>query len=226
MKNKLLNYRTVLSFLVALTTSTPSNRAIATPSNSVQQFGGCQVNVTPTPKPATSKLTGRVIASDTQQPLPNISILATNLENRTNPENTYGQIDSDGYFTIQVQSGQYVLRTKISTFISPTIYAEEYYSNTSSFENAYVIDVVSGTTISGINFELDKGSQLVGRVTTADTGDPIKGLNVYISDIFDYFLIGFGGTTDFNGYFTSTIGLKPGTYRFQLQNSGNCSGQS
>jgi 5-hydroxyisourate hydrolase-like protein (transthyretin family) len=82
------------------------------------------------------------------------------------------------------------------------------------------LNLVGGTTTSGINGALPLGGIISGNVTSAATGEPVRGICVGIDTSFDgfYFPIGFA-TTNARGRY-SVDQLPVGTY--QVQFSGGC----
>lgn len=87
-------------------------------------------------------------------------------------------------------------------------YLAEYYDDKATLDAATVLSVTAPNPRNGVNGVLAPAARISGRVTSAETGDPLGGMRVNIS--------GPGGsnslTTDSNGEYTSYAGLESGSY--------------
>lgn len=75
------------------------------------------------------------------------------------------------------------------------------------------ITVAEGSTVSGIDIALESGGKISGRITAADTGDPLTGANLHMirEDGFE-FSNHFRATTDGTGDFVTPLALPPADY--------------
>ena len=151
------------------------------------------------------KITGLVIAGDTQLPLENVDVDVYNSSG-----NWIDDVDSDasGVYTItRLASGNYYLR--FSPSIADQNYVQEYYNDKHDRESADPVAVVAPNTVSGINASLQRGGSLTGRVTGEDTGQGLPDVWVEVFDCYGFDVR--GATTDLSGYYTVT-GLLAGSY--------------
>ncbi|MCA9935494.1 MAG: carboxypeptidase regulatory-like domain-containing protein, partial [Anaerolineales bacterium] len=99
-----------------------------------------------------------------------------------------------------------------------SIYLTTYYSNTHDYNLATPIPISStALTASGIDFNLQQGGVITGRVLDNDTGLPIANVNVGASE-YDNGQFGYGAWTDPNGYYTIT-GMLDAEYRVSVDSS-------
>ena len=133
-----------------------------------------------------AKITG-IVTGANGDPVPNLCILANNNSDySTSPSllwNILALTGSDGTYTITgLPPGNY--KVKVTTY--GTDYAPKYFNNMNNFDSASDVGIGLGQTISDINFGMDIGGKISGRVTDAD-GKPIRGLRVSAYDFFsDY----------------------------------------
>lgn len=87
-------------------------------------------------------------------------------------------------------------------------YLAEYYNDKATLDEATVLSVTAPDPQTGINGVLARAARISGRVTNAETGDPLPSISVSI--------YGEGGsdyaTTDSNGEYLSDAGLQSGSY--------------
>lgn len=84
--------------------------------------------------------------------------------------------DSEGFFSIQLPSGSYKVEAggwRIEEYV------EEYYDNTYFRDNAEVVIVSAGQTVSNINFTLEAPSRIVGHVFESDGTTPVVDEDVW-----------------------------------------------
>jgi Carboxypeptidase regulatory-like domain len=99
--------------------------------------------------------------------------------------------DANGYYDMPVPAGTYVLRTGLY-YSSNESLVHEAYQNHACFSNNYysVYDcgdtalftrvVMSGASVTGLDFALDPGAAVSGRVIAADSGLPIANATVMV----------------------------------------------
>jgi hypothetical protein len=131
---------------------------------------------------AGGQISGRVIAAATHAPLANVDICA---ENQSTKNYYCALTSSSGEYAITgMPSGSY--RVEFFSFLSEVSYLSQYYSNKSSIGEAETIGVTAGTTVAGINAELqsaNQGGQITGTVTEASgAAAPIAGIEVCAYD--------------------------------------------
>jgi hypothetical protein len=86
--------------------------------------------------------------------------------------------DADGEYTIAgLTHGEYIVEFSSSTE-SGLDYVTQFYDDKASFSEATPAPVEEGGTKSGIDAELERGGQIVGEVTDAPTGAPLRGVLV------------------------------------------------
>ena len=118
---------------------------------------------------------------------------------------------TDGTYSITgLPSGSYRVRVEASS----QGFAEEFYNNTTDWEQATKVAVTPGQTAASINFALAGGGSISGTVTKQSDGTPVSDADVW-ADSYD----GRGGNgtrTGSDGTFTIT-GLAAGDYRVGSQ---------
>ena len=117
-------------------------------------------------------ISGRVVSKDTGFPLANIHMVA---DPTTEGPSADGDTDADGRYTlIGLPSGTYKVRAEGHD----QGYVRTFYPDQFDRGNADYITVADSEAIEGIDFDLELGATLTGRVTDADTGLPIADLGL------------------------------------------------
>jgi len=154
------------------------------------------------------KITGTVYDSTGTNPLENVNI---DLD-----QGWYGTCtDANGVYEInQVPYGdQVVVAGQGYNWCTDqnSIYIQEYYSEAEDYDSATMVTVSSiQDIVTDIDFTLDEGGIIIGRVTAADGGAPLENVHLNV-DEYDNRSFGYNAYTDANGYYTAT-GLIPGDY--------------
>ncbi|MDZ7374425.1 MAG: T9SS type A sorting domain-containing protein [candidate division KSB1 bacterium] len=122
--------------------------------------------------------------------------------------------DQNGAYTLTgLREGDWVLRT-LTVLKHAGEVLDEYYQNRYSlwdFENATVLHVNEGATLTGIDFALEAPAYIGGRVTDAPGGDPIEGALIIPIELHRALPeIAFGGSEEDGTYGVGP--LPPGDY--------------
>ena len=118
--------------------------------------------------------------------------------------------DSNGAYTIEgLGAGDY----RVQVHASDQGFVQEFYDNTSDWNEAAEVTVTASQTTTGIDFMLGGGGSITGTATLEDGTTPV--INAWVwAELYDC-CGGNGGQTDSNGNYTIT-GLAPGDYRVQI----------
>jgi len=149
----------------------------------------------------TGQITGVVTASGTGLPLADVSVTA--YDAATGSYKGSGYTDSNGEYTIySLATGSYKVEFSPSSYGDSKNYLDQFYNNQTSLDSATPINVTDGQPTPNINAVLQPGGQITGRVTAADTHNPLQDVYVYVStscsDWYGY------AQTDANGVYTVT----------------------
>ncbi len=174
-----------------------SSAAMVTSVNFILQPGG--------------KITGTVYAADGITPLPNVNL---NIHNQWWGSCT----DANGNYEFSgVPYGNHIVSAGMSWNHCKNqsgSYITEYYSETYDFDSATPINVNSGNdTVSGIDFTMEEGGSIVGRVISTVDSSPVVNVRVRVDEYPDG-NIRRSTQTDASGYYTIT-GLADGAYRVE-----------
>jgi hypothetical protein len=154
-----------------------------------------------------SIITGRVIEAASGLPLEDIEVRAEEYDN--NDYDSRAWTDASGYYTITgLIANDYRIDTNDYDGVPP-VFARQYYSGTISWDDAWRVTVGEDETVPDINFSLEPGGSISGRVIYQVTGDPIPNINVS-ADRTDY-SSGDGACTDNDGNFVIS-GIAYGDY--------------
>lgn len=149
-------------------------------------------------------ISGRVTEENGVTPIPDCWLMAE----QTMGSTMQGRTDQDGYFTIYVLPGMYIVAAHPEWDNLP--YVTQYYSNTVFRSEAMTIDVGEDEDVSDINFLLQSGGTISGHIYQGDGTTPLADCHVYISE-YDSNEWMAGGFTDDQGAYT--LRLPPGDYR-------------
>ncbi|MFC1591499.1 carboxypeptidase regulatory-like domain-containing protein [Thermodesulfobacteriota bacterium] len=157
-------------------------------------------------------ISGRVTAAD-GTPLPGVCVDASRGLCGEDWQNT-ATTDTDGSFSIIVPPGSYYLTTYVDCDETgaASAYIDRHWTATGGADDcleAEATRVATGQTVWGIDFALEQGSFITGRVTTAD-GTPLPGVCVDATGGLCGDKWQSGADTDADGSFS--IIVPPGTY--------------
>lgn len=128
----------------------------------------------------------------------------------------------DGKFElVGLPSGSYMLYAEQPSFGGSTSYLSMFYEGAKTIAMATPITVTAGATTTGYVIRMERGSLITGMVTAADTGLPLRNVEVEVYDPnyspYSYFK---SVQTDFDGRY-ETVGLASGNYRLRFRPSSN-----
>ncbi len=122
--------------------------------------------------------------------------------------------DEYGSFVVQaIPAGTY----KVVAIAQESDYGFEFYNSQPSLGSANDVTVTAGSTASGINFLLDPGGEISGRVVRDDDDQPVANIQVNAYDANNASLDYMGyGNTDVNGNYVIR-GLRAGSYKVNVK---------
>jgi hypothetical protein len=158
----------------------------------------------PTVIQATGRITGVVTAADTGLPLSDVAVDVYDAATWTSKG--FDWTDSQGQYTIDtLETGAY--KVQFEYWSGP--YVSQWYDNKPAFESATPINVTDGATTANINAVMQRGGQITGKVTAADTGLLLRDVGVTVYDCADEWVD--SDTTDATGVYTIAA-LPTGNY--------------
>jgi len=157
------------------------------------------------------QITGRVIAANGGSPLKDVSVVAYD-SNGNYVSNDW--TDATGVYTVtRLPAGTYRLYIGPDSFGASATFLAEFYNNKSSLVTADPVNVTAGVVTSHIDAVLDRGGQITGRVTAADSAGPLQGVSISVYDSHGFYRG--DATTNASGVYT-TSGLTAGNYRVEF----------
>jgi hypothetical protein len=169
---------------------------------------------------AGGQISGRVTAAATHAPIEDVFVCAEDTaikSGRCSVTNANGEYTEAG-----LPSGSYTV--EFSSFLEETPYLTQYYNGKDSSGEAQAVGVTAGTTVAGVNAELqsaNQGGQITGTVTKAVGAQEIAGIQVCAYDISEVeFFFNDCAVTDAKGDYTIS-GLGEGQYEVFFSND-NC----
>ena len=156
-------------------------------------------------------VSGRVLDGETGLPIAGASIVVSDFEQASRAY--FGATNVDGYYTVVgVSTGQY------RAYAYATGYVREYYQDTYGYNEAASVSVTVPEDTPNIDFNLDIGGTISGRVLDSATGQPIAGAMISVHDYSLGYHYGWG-VTDADGYYTTSAVLT-GEHRVQARAEG------
>lgn len=187
---------------VVVTAYSGDRRLASTPQTIAAPAKGLTITM-----PQGSRIEGRVLDRSTQQPITDFSLL---LPARNNPGVISAMSSMAGGSPIHADDGHYALDNVPPGVLQLTAFATGYVSGSRSD-----ITVEDGKTVSGIDFQLDRGAKVSGRVTAA--GAPVSGVGVHLA--FQRSANFNNTTSDADGFYTMD-GLAEGDHTIEFQKTG------
>lgn len=129
---------------------------------------------------ATGQITGVVTAAGTGLPIANVDV--TVYDAATQSYQGSDTTDSSGQYTIGgLATGAYQVK-----FNAPygSLYLTQWYNNKTGQSSATSVNVTDGIATANINAMLQVGGQITGKVTAADTHNPLQDVDVSVSGSF------------------------------------------
>jgi hypothetical protein len=115
-------------------------------------------------------------------------------------------------------TGSYFARVSGTQGFIPELYNNipSFSTNAADIKAGSPLTVIAGAATPGINFELDSGASISGAITFYSTGRALQGATVSVYNSAGILLNAV--TSNFAGHWTSSIGLKAGTYFARVTN--------
>ena len=155
-----------------------------------------------------ASISGIVVDVQTGLPIRDAEVKAESISGN---ENVYADTDADGRYTLSgLAPGSYLVRAKNNDLG----YIREYYDGKRDEDEADLITVGSEDVVQRIDFKLDAGATVTGKVTNAATGQPIADVDIDANPLERG--SGADDRTDDSGEYRLT-GLAPGSYRLRAR---------
>ena len=162
------------------------------------------------------QITGQVTAADTSAPLDDVYI-DIYTDNGYYVSET-GTNASGVYTTTGLASGSYKMYILPSFFGASKEYAQEYYNDKTTRDEATSIQVTQPNLVSGVDVELTRGGSISGRVTAADSASGLEYVYVDLDGIdSDFWLY---NETDSAGNYT-VYGVPSGSFEVNFYPYGD-----
>ena len=188
--------------------TTDWNAATPVPVNAATTTAGIDFSL-----PEGGSISGVVTRQSDGTPIANADVWANSYDccgggngTRTGPDGTYtlnGLVPGD-------------YRVEVRAFGSGLV--GEFYASTSDWNAAMPVNVTAATTTPGIDFSLEGGGSISGRVTRESDGSPVANADVWANS-YDCCEGGNGARTDAEGYYTLD-GLAQASYRVEVNAFG------
>lgn len=146
---------------------------------------------------------GRVVASDTGQPLAGMIVAAYNL---TGSLRGFQATTATGTYELLLPPGSF----KIAAYDANGVYAVKFYPDKTLFDAAGTITVAASARLNGIDFGLAMAATVAGLVSDRTSGVPLPLITVSAYDSLGF--IGGSAVTGADGRFSMT--LNPGSWKF------------
>lgn len=112
---------------------------------------------------------------------------------------------------------------KFQVHFRPYTYIEEYYDDANDRESATLVEIRNAEAKTGIDAQLALGSSISGKVTDAESNDPIQGVSVVVLNEEGYQVA--SATSQADGSYTTQTILPSGKYRVKFtpdDRNGSC----
>lgn len=164
---------------------------------------------------------GRVLAADTQLPLSGVPVAAFEYSRGSAAPSGEGVVaqrvtDEAGQFTLSLPAGLYT----VSIQAPPAGMLAEAWPNRYCALDTQVcvgggqlVGLEAGQTVSNIDFELEQGAEISGRITRADNGSAVPGSQVQVRAFLEDSAFAATGSVDAEGGTYRIVGLPAGRYR-------------
>jgi hypothetical protein len=194
--------------------SCPCNVAAGSP---VQVNDGSQtaVNFALNLVPIPSHISGRVTNLATGAGVPFIQVAIYSAPSGAYVTSAFS--DASGNYTTPIlAAGNYFAHTFNFIGLSNKLYNNIPCNPDCPVQSGTSINVPSGTTVTGIDFQLARPPRITGRVTNAITDAGLPGVSVLL--FYDFGVLVMTGYTDYSGSYSS-FALSPGTYYARTSNA-------
>jgi hypothetical protein len=176
-------------------------------------------DIVPLERRDVGEINGVVYESDARTPISGVMIVAYD---KYGYATAYARTDMHGRYEIRnLPFGEYILQIRSGEFYGTTQrYAGEYYKNAYDWREAGVVPVKTAQPVLSVNFLLEKGGVLRGKMIDAASRNPIAGN--------PFFLMAYRSKNSFVSYLSCTdslgeyviTGLEPGSYRIKIEPEG------
>lgn len=132
----------------------------------------------------TGKVTGKVTLAESGDPFDGVTIYAYGAEEGF----TKGTAtpDENGVYTMTLPPGEYKIRTELGFTSNPLIdqrdYIKVFYPNSPTFDGGEIVTVAANGMVNNVNFALQRGGRITGRVTLAEDGSGVGFASVAARD--------------------------------------------
>ncbi len=174
-------------------------------------------------------ISGQLTAADTGLPLDNMLVRVYRASDGEQLYDVSGSTDVTGvYTTSALPSGSYILKfvtfVLIDDSLNPYV-SEQFYHTVGSMAQASPV-AVTAPDIATANDVIQIGGHISGKVVTADTGQPVPYVGVYVLSATDAAAptIAYTATAPNGAYLTP--GLWSGDYKVRFKKSTNCGEES
>lgn len=129
-----------------------------------------------------ARIQGRILSATSNQPLPDIKIIAEPVAGREPERVAYS--DHAGFFTISgLRGGKYRIEAggeapSLLSDFSPKKYVTQFFDHVFDRELAHAVEVSTGSTLTGVDFSLSRGNQIRGRVRSSYFNAPLPNVTI------------------------------------------------
>ena len=158
-------------------------------------------------------ITGQITLDDPDAPLPTFSVVAYRVDEVTMFPSRFGSVGPEGRYTVEVPPGSYMVRASVAGFFGPSTpdslnpqdFAPRLYGAGPDLDQAEVVEVTDGATVTDIDITLTLGGgRITGRITTAKDGTGLEDAGVVARMV--------NSSLCSNRYFVATLTDATGAY--------------